>query len=1125
MPEESGTDPALKERSRKINDLVADVAARRLAGEQLTDGQVIEAHPEFMPELAERLRSLARVEAGREDAEAPAATESVLMDAAGRLPPDAPARDSIPGYDLLGELHRGGQGVVYRAIQQSTKRRVAIKVMKEGPFAGPADRARFEREVQLLGALDHPNIATIHDSGSAAGCPYFVMNHISGRPLDEYVQNLKTAKCKTSKTRKNQDAIIDELLRLFVKVCHAVNAAHLRGIIHRDLKPSNIRVDDKGEPYILDFGLARSAAESEAWTMTGQFLGSLPWASPEQAEGDPAKIDLRTDVYSLGVNLYYVLTGTFPYNVIGNMRDVIDNIMRTEPVRPGSIEPWIDDEIETIVLKCLSKERDRRYQTAGELARDIEHYLEGEPIEAKRASTLYLLRKQMRRYRVRLVVAAGFLLMIVLSSVVAWTLYLRSQNNLWESYLAQARLNRTSGRAGQGVQTLEILAKAAAIRPSLELRNEAIAAMALPDLTVVKQWTARFDGHDELRFAEDLHRFCTFDRLGDVSVRRVSDGAELLHLAAHGTDTCVWPQFSPDGMLLVRAGKSGYEVWDITTATRILELSTPPIPFAEASFSPDGRELAVGSREGIVIHDLVSGARRLLPYIGAVHPRLWFHPKLPIIATSSHRDKDVLIRRSDNGKLICSLSHPENVWFADWDANGTRLATACEDLHVRVWNTNTGEVLLNLTGHLGNPAYVRFDASGNTLMSSGWDGLTHFWDTRTGRNLFTVHGEKLGRRFSRSGSLLGMSETEDSRRDAVVVKFREGLLNILVGSQGSKQQRKATRGLVLACDGRLAADAALDGLRLWDLHRGVELAYLDIGLTEAVLYPSSKDQLITSGPGGVYCWPLTLEDDTVRLGPPRELNLPPRAGGSGCAALSADGTRLVVGFDRSRFAILDLALGGEVKVLGDQDELYYLAISPDDSWVATSDWGSTNGGTRIWNAEDGSLVGELPDAMNSRLLFSPDGNWLIASNWAANWFLEVGTWTVRHRLARDGAGVPGTIAFSPDERYLALQDRRTAIQLHDARTLKLLATLQPPDGSHVKGAAFTADASQLVCGTHKSYLLHVWDLRAIRKQLSSMSLDWDLPPYPEPPPEEAPPAPLRIEVDLGDLGAQDLAVP
>jgi serine/threonine protein kinase/Tfp pilus assembly protein PilF len=310
--------------------------------------------------------------------------------------------DVFASYKLVRELHRGGQGVVYLAMQQSTRRKVAIKVMREGPFGGPRDKARFEREVHILGQLKHPNIVAIHECGIVAGNDYFVMDYVSGQPLDEYVRHHRLS--------------LRQTLELFAGICRAVNAAHIRGIIHRDLKPSNIRIDTEGNPYVLDFGLAKSLAgdsEADMITITGQFVGSLPWASPEQAEAAPSKIDIRTDVYSLGVILYQMLTGKLPYEVSGSVSDALSNIRNAAPARPSTIHKWINNEVETIVLKCMAKERERRYQTAGEVDRDVQHYLNGEPIEAKRDSAWYLLSKTLRRYRGRAATAAAGLVMLI----------------------------------------------------------------------------------------------------------------------------------------------------------------------------------------------------------------------------------------------------------------------------------------------------------------------------------------------------------------------------------------------------------------------------------------------------------------------------------------------------------------------------------------------------------------------------------------------------------------------------------------------------------------------------------------------------------------------------------------
>ena len=224
--------------------------------------------------LCERERAL--IDAARREVEGKSSVDDsdVTLEAPGGHNPRfiGPLADSFAGYEILGEFHRGGQGVVYLAFQKSTQRKVAIKVMKEGPLAGSVDKARFEREVHVLGQLKHPNIVTVYDSGSAAGHFYFVMDYISGQPLDAYMTGAEHS--------------VDKTLKLFAKICDAVNSAHLRGVIHRDLKPGNICIDADGEPHILDFGLAKVAlptgletdpseeeADPQVMTMTGVALG------------------------------------------------------------------------------------------------------------------------------------------------------------------------------------------------------------------------------------------------------------------------------------------------------------------------------------------------------------------------------------------------------------------------------------------------------------------------------------------------------------------------------------------------------------------------------------------------------------------------------------------------------------------------------------------------------------------------------------------------------------------------------------------------------------------------------------------------------------------------------------
>ncbi len=372
----------------------------------------------------------------------------------------------IAGFDDIREIRRGGQGIVYSAIQRSTKRRVAVKVLLEGAFASVSGRRRFEREIDLVAGLRHPNIVSVHDSGvTGDGRLYFVMEYIDGVPLDQYIANRQSSLSTKDRTTG--------LLILFAKVCDAVNYAHQRGVIHRDLKPGNILVDSAGEPHVCDFGLAKTTTDSalndsriQSMSVTGQFLGSLPWASPEQLEGSHTRVDVRTDVYSLGVILYQMLCGRLPFETSGGIRQLFENIAKSQPPRPSAIAKNLDDEIDTIVMKCLDKDALRRYQSTAELVGDIRHYLAGEPIQAKRDSAWYTLRKTLRRYQL----AAGLTLVVLVALTIALTVSVYSwrqarhesaQREAIGDFLKKMLTSVDPGNDGANVRFLDVINKAA----------------------------------------------------------------------------------------------------------------------------------------------------------------------------------------------------------------------------------------------------------------------------------------------------------------------------------------------------------------------------------------------------------------------------------------------------------------------------------------------------------------------------------------------------------------------------------------------------------------------------------------------------------------------------------------
>jgi serine/threonine protein kinase len=417
-----------------------DLIKRYVAGTCSTqERRVVELHTAQCTECQEKLRSARANKSARESPDSVGSSQNNASDLAKTLPlhPDGfeaqPTADGssvlpeteIPGkalgsmlehYQIIKELPRGGQAIVYKAMHKATKMKVALKVLLPGLHGSVKARRHFEQEVLLAASLHHPNIVAIHDSGILLGQYYFSMEYIRGEMVDRYVDSHHLS--------------LRDRLKLFCKICDAMSHAHQRGVMHRDLKPSNILVDDRGEPHILDFGLAKTIVSSRTDsgstmipTITGQIKGTVEYMSPEQAAGQPDLIDIRTDIYSLGVILYKILIGRMPYDVSESAFEVLHKIQCDEPIRPRQIVGKLDSDVEAILLKALAKDRNQRYQSAAELQHDIQCFLEGLPIVAKSVSSLYLFRKIVARHRYTSTVVILLITIVFGFSIVSYHLY------------------------------------------------------------------------------------------------------------------------------------------------------------------------------------------------------------------------------------------------------------------------------------------------------------------------------------------------------------------------------------------------------------------------------------------------------------------------------------------------------------------------------------------------------------------------------------------------------------------------------------------------------------------------------------------------------------------------------
>jgi len=347
--------------------------------------------------------------------------EDVLpLSGPGNPDPEPP---TIHGYEIIEFIDGGGMGVVWRARQLSTDREVALKVMSRRLLRSSAcARIRFEREVTIAARLEHPNIARIYESGVHENRYFYAMEMVDGQPLDQYIRREKLAE--------------RAVLRLISNVCQAVQYAHQHGIIHRDLKPSNILVTSDGQPRVLDFGLARdllSQEDDRRISLPGDPIGTPAFMSPEQAVGDIDAVDTRSDVYSLGVILYNLLTNEWPYRVDGSYYDICKRIQEREPARPSLRESAFDRDLEAILLKTLAKRPQERYRSAGDLADDIDRWLQGMPVAARSVDSIYLLKKFILRHRAA--TATALLVFTILISAASISLYVLAHKHFLEQKL------------------------------------------------------------------------------------------------------------------------------------------------------------------------------------------------------------------------------------------------------------------------------------------------------------------------------------------------------------------------------------------------------------------------------------------------------------------------------------------------------------------------------------------------------------------------------------------------------------------------------------------------------------------------------------------------------------------
>jgi WD40 repeat protein len=1101
------------EREALARELVLlEVYYRRRAGEDVGPEEYHDRFPELDPSwLAQAVGA-----AGPVTAMLPAAAAGP-----GASPRQLPA---VPGYEVLCELGRGGMGVVYKAWQVGTQRLVALKMLPAG--AGPEQQARFRLEAEAASRLQHPNIVPIYEVGEQAGQPFFSMELLKGGSLAQVVGDGRWAAGGPDAQRRIAE-VVEALAR-------ATHYAHQRGVIHRDLTPANVLLAEDGTPKITDFGLAKIfIGGGETLTHTGAVLGTPSYMAPEQAAGEKGAVTTATDVYGLGAILYTLLTGGPPFRA-DTALETLRRVVHEEPEPPRRANPRVHRDLETISLKCLRKDPDKRYAGAGALADDLRRFGTGQPILARRVGPVERALRWGRRNPAWAALLAAVTVLgmavVVISSLSALWLGREAQRardaeraaleKLCDSSYAQAQASRRSGRPGQRFESLKALKEAAHLARALDrdagyflkLRNEVIACLALPDL----QLTRRLEGRPLNCYTaalDDRFRYYAWgDSEGAVHVQAAATGRIIARLPRPARSAqAARVRFSRDGRWLAVCyqfcNPRLFHVWECQDGkpTRCVPVAgTRAWTFA---FSDDSRLLAYPRAERSVgILDLASG-KEVNRFDLGFAPKfgIAFHPDGRQLALSSTRGA-VHVLAVGTGKEVARFTPDGPPNDLAWGGGGRWLAVSADDHQVYVQDMLEQRPQAVLEGHRGAGIDLLVSHAGDFLISRSWDSSSRWWDPVNGKQRLSSAGYVVGIRNDdrelavHSGSGLELWQVAAAGECRTLHHGR-------VGNRGPRPTHWGPMHVDFSPDGRLLASASFDGVRLWDpAPGGGELAHVDTGFCETALFdPSGQGGLLTYSTTRLLRWPVhagrAAGKPAVRVGPPQVVV--PLAGSSvhRDACWARDGRGLVLtdpGRGRDRALFLGPGQPSMQVFLEPHPRINTVALSPDGKWAATAAEGEGVPDIYVWETAGGKRVGVLPARGWKKFAFSPDGRWLVtaATREKTVRFWRVGSWEPGLVIRKEGQE-NNALAFNPRGTVLAVGEFLRGVRLIDPATGADLAMLEAPADNSTNWLCFSPDGGQLAAATD-NHTIHLWDLRSIRGQLKELGLDWDAAAYPPP---------------------------
>jgi WD40 repeat protein/predicted Ser/Thr protein kinase len=779
------------------------------------------------------------------------------------------------GLELFEEIGRGGMGVVYRARQQGLDRIVAVKVLLRAQFAGKEERERFHREAQAAARLKHEGIVSIIDVGEDDGVPWFSMEHIAGKSLEQLVrehpmQASDAAKCVQS-------------------IAQALQHAHENGVLHRDLKPSNILLDEENTPHITDFGIARIATSSTTaaqLTRTGQMLGSPGYAAPEQALAGSAEV--RTDVYGLGALLYHLLTGRPPFQ--GPTLDaILVQLRENEPLSPRKLNPSVPRDLETICLKCLQKAPEARYASASAVADDLGRFLDGGAILARPISLPGRLWRWTRRHPG--IAAMLVIIVLLVGGMIGGSLaFARHQARMEHrtSLISEARSLRQTRLAGSRTEALSKLGEAWAISPSDEIRTEAVACLILPEIGRLSR--ERLETPNLTRSADGM-REVVLDASG-LLVRETVSKREIARLSKMKPGSLVKLDDHGERIAIAEA-QSGMLRLISLADQREIAICEHPLFLHSLDWAGDliatgcdNRFIYIWDAQGRLKHRL-SGheapnirvafrpcSQELVSTSADAHVRLWHAARGVEIMRREvdHRPHTALWWSEDGTRLFGAVEndaaevfempasscftmlappqeepHSENLGSATFSRDG-RLAAVIDEESLRVWDFDAGRLIHQQRKAAGQWLSALFSPDGTKLWTCGWA------DELTERSLNALQSSKTI--LPGQGNLL-RDATADGQH--LLLSNNGAGLHLVVPADGSKTVRikhPGTLASLIAPDGRWVVTSSYQtpGTKVWSLPEGRLLHTFceRESVTQAIALGADRVLLKVSGTGRVF---------------------------------------------------------------------------------------------------------------------------------------------------------------------------------------------------------------------------------------------------------------------------------